>query len=105
MMVLAGTFLPLALAYRWGPVWPAWTLWAGTDVPRWIVLGPALLVAIGLLAYFGVGGLTASLLGNTAGAVEITGYVVWGIGLAMATASYALLTRRPCRAGGTGRTW
>lgn len=103
LMVLAGTVLPLALVHRWGRIWPAWILpWAGGPVPRWLVLGPGLMMSVGLLAYFGAGGTTALLLGMTSGkpleAVEIGAYVLWGIGLAIASVSYGRLTRPECRA-------
>lgn len=101
LLILAGTLLPLALVHRWGRIWPPWVpLLAGRSVPRWIVLGPGMMISLGLLAYFGIGGLTAVLLGKTAGhpvaVVEIVAYVVWGIGLAVASTSYAQLTRPPC---------
>jgi hypothetical protein len=101
LMILAGTLLPLALIHRWGRIWPAWVpLWAGRPVPRWIVLGPGMMMSLGLLAYFGAGGVTATILGNTSGhpleALEIAAYVLWGIGLAIACISYAQLTRPPC---------
>jgi hypothetical protein len=53
--VLAGTVLPLALVYRWGQVFPGWVpLLAGRGVPRWLVLGPALGLGVGMTAYFGI---------------------------------------------------
>lgn len=114
LLVLAGTVLPLALVHRWGRIWPAWVLpLAGRPVPRWIVLAPGLMISVGLLAYFGVGGGTAMILGKTSGhpleALEIGAYVLWGCGLAVAAASYARLTRPPCTlrsaAGTSARSW
>lgn len=101
LMILAGTLLPLALAHRWGRLWPAWVLpWAGRAVPRWIVLGPGVMMSVGLLAYFGAGGVTATLLGRTSGqwgeALEIISYVLWGLGLGIASLSYARLTKPAC---------
>lgn len=101
LMLLAGTVLPLALAHRWGRVWPGWTPWAGRAVPRWLVLGPGVFMGAGLCAYFGVGGISAMAVGATpAGPVtvlEIGGYTVWGVGLLVASASYQRLTRPECR--------
>lgn len=101
LLILAGTVLPLALVHRWGRIWPAWVLpLAGRNVPRWIVLGPGVMMSVGLLAYFGAGGTIALLLGKTSGepaeAVSIAGYVVWGAGLAIASISYARLTKPDC---------
>ena len=57
---LAGTLLPLALAHRWGRIWPAWTgPLRGRAVPRWLVLGPGLFIGASLTAYFGIAGMTA----------------------------------------------
>lgn len=54
-------------------------------------------MSVGLLAYFGAGGVTATILGKTSGhpleTLEIGAYVLWGFGLAVASASYARLTR------------
>ncbi|GAA1670663.1 hypothetical protein GCM10009745_11570 [Kribbella yunnanensis] len=98
LLVLAGTLLPLALAHSWGRVWPRWLgPLAGRRVPRWLVLGPGVMMSVGLSVYFGIGGLTALLLGLTGGAVEIIAYIGWGLGLAVASASYARRTRPRCR--------
>lgn len=65
-MITAGTVLPLALAHRWGRVWPSWIRsWAGRDVPHWLVLGPGVFMGVGLCAYFGVGGSLALLVVST----------------------------------------
>src|SRR4051812_33247047 len=45
LLLLAGTALPLALVVPWG-----------RRLPRWLLLGPALVVGTGLIAYFGFGG-------------------------------------------------
>ncbi|WP_440086328.1 hypothetical protein [Streptosporangium sp. LJ11] len=105
LLFLAGTLLPLALAHRFGRIWPRWVVpLAGRDVPRWLVLGPALFVGAGLAGYFGVAGMTAWILdkGNLAQApvwkvsMEMFGYTSWGLGLLAASMSYYGLTRRNC---------
>jgi hypothetical protein len=102
LMSLAGTLLPLALAHRWGRLWPAW-VWPlrGRSVPRWLVLGTALFVGASLTAYFGIAGMTAWIRGDFGGAflpllLEMGGYTLWGIGLLVAAASYYAMTQPPC---------
>jgi hypothetical protein len=52
---LAGTLLPLALVQRWGRVWPRWTgPLSGRRVPRWLVLGPGLVIGVGMTIYFAI---------------------------------------------------
>lgn len=98
LMSAGGTVLPLALTHRWGRVWPWWTgRLAGRRVPRWLVLWPGVMMSIGLGVYFGIGGIAAYFIGLTDGLVEILAYTGWGLGLAVATSSYATLTRPPCR--------
>ncbi|AWS44999.1 hypothetical protein DKM19_30485 [Streptosporangium sp. 'caverna'] len=107
LLILAGTLLPLALVHRWGRIWPRWVMpFAGRNVPRWLVLGPALFVGAGLTGYFGVAGMTEMVLlgqGNRVGAplwrilMEMLGYTVWGLGLLLAAISYHALTRSECR--------
>jgi hypothetical protein len=103
LMSLAGTLLPLALAHRWGRLWPAWTgPLRGRAVPRWLVLGAGLFVGASLTAYFGIAGMTAWIRGDFSGAflpllLEMGGYTLWGVGLLVASASYFALTRPPCR--------
>lgn len=102
LMSLAGTLLPLALAHRWGRLWPAWVLpLRGRAVPRWLVLGPGLFVGASLTAYFGIAGMIAWIRGDFGGPflpllLEVGGYTLWGIGLLVACASYVALTRPPC---------
>jgi hypothetical protein len=112
--LLAGTVLPLALVYRWGRVFPGWVpLLAGRGVPRWLVLGPALGIAAGLTAYFGMG--TAQLAVGTltgtwqqgAGSIPLwffwvamPAYLAWGLGLGAAALAYRRATRPPCRTCG-----
>ncbi|MEG3634867.1 hypothetical protein [Micromonospora palythoicola] len=102
LMGLAGTLLPLALAHRWGRVWPAWSgPLRGRAVPRWLVLGPGLFTGASLTAYFGIAGMTAWIRGDLGGpfprlALEMGGYTLWGAGLLVAAASYFALTRPPC---------
>jgi hypothetical protein len=103
LMSLAGTLLPLALAHRWGRIWPAWTgPLQGRPVPRWLVLGTGLFVGGSLTAYFGIAGMTAWIRGEFGGPflpllLEMVGYTLWGAGLLVASASYFALTRPPCR--------
>ncbi|MEU8234699.1 hypothetical protein AB0C12_34345 [Actinoplanes sp. NPDC048967] len=102
LMSLAGTLLPLALAHRWGRLWPAWTgPLRGRAVPRWLVLGTGLFMGASLTAYFGIAGMTAWILGDVGGPflpllLEMGGYTLWGAGLLVAAASYFALTRPPC---------
>ncbi|WP_052809456.1 hypothetical protein [Streptomonospora alba] len=113
--VLAGVLLPLALVHGWGRVWPRWVLGlAGGRVPRWLVLGPAMGVSGGLLAYFGSTLVTMvyeRLNGRRAFASEqgldlpeaffwvaIPAYVLWGLGLAVAAYSHYHRTRAACPA-------
>lgn len=108
--LLAGTVLPLALVYRWGRVFPGWVpLLARRGVPRWLVLGPALALGVGMTAYFGV--TMVNLVVDTArgtweqGAgsfplwffwVAVPGYLAWGLGLGVAALAYRRMTRLPC---------
>ncbi|MEU8663200.1 hypothetical protein AB0C31_41870, partial [Actinoplanes philippinensis] len=102
LMTLAGTLLPLALAHRWGRIWPAWTgPLRGRAVPRWLVLGTGLFMGASLTAYFGIAGMAAWIRGDFGGPflpllLEMGGYTVWGVGLLVAAASYHALTRPPC---------
>ncbi|MDG4805970.1 hypothetical protein O7634_04280 [Micromonospora sp. WMMD1120] len=102
LMSLAGTLLPLALAHRWGRLWPTWvTPLRGRAVPRWLVLGTGLFIGASLTAYFGIAGMTAWLRGDVRGPflpllLEMGGYTLWGVGLLLAAASYFALTRPPC---------
>lgn len=102
LLLAAGTVLPLALVHRWGRIWPHWVVpWAGRDVPRWLVLGPAVCMGTGLVAYFGAGGIPAMATSATPAdlkaILEIGGYTVGGIGLLIAATAYARLTRPPCQ--------
>jgi hypothetical protein len=112
--LLAGTVLPLALVYRWGRVFPGWVpLLAGRGVPRWLVLGPALGLGVGMTAYFGVAmvQLVVETLTGTweqgAGSlplwfywVAMPAYLVWGLGLGAAALAYRRATRPRCRTCG-----
>ena len=110
LFVLAGTVLPLGLVHHWGRVWPRWVLpVAGRRVPRWLPLGPAVFLSIGITAYFGIGlgGMVVDAIQGKSAAsgpfsagffwVAVPSYVVWGIGLGLAAVSYARLTRPVCR--------
>ena len=113
--LLAGIVLPLALVYRWGRVFPGWVpLLAGRGVPRWLVLGPALGLGVGMTAYFGVTmvWLAAETVTGTWARhgfgsyplwfywVSVPGYLAWGLGLGAAALAYRRATRPPCRACG-----
>jgi hypothetical protein len=110
--ILAGTLLPLALVHRWGLIWPRWVLGlAGHRVPRWLVLGPAVFIAGGMIAYFGLQQvqLIANLFTGTViddeGTpygqaflwIAIPAYTVWGLGLGVATAARLHQTRPACK--------
>jgi hypothetical protein len=112
--LLAGTVLPLALVYRWGRVFPGWVpLLAGRRVPRWLVLGPALGLGVGMTAYFGVT-MVKLAIGTVTGTweqgpgslplwffwVAVPGYLIWGLGLGAAALAYRRATRLPCRVCG-----
>ncbi|ADB35537.1 hypothetical protein Kfla_6540 [Kribbella flavida DSM 17836] len=96
--LLAGIALPLLLVTRIGRVFP-----------RWMLLLPGGLLGAGITAYFGVGLLqmvVATLSGEPVYTdvglpasffwVAVPAYLVWGAGLAVATAGYWLRTRKPC---------
>jgi len=114
--------LPLALVSPWGRVFPKWLpLVSGRDVPRWLVIGPALVIGLGLTAYFGM--TTVQLVVQTiAGTwaqgvdslplsffwVSVPAYLVWGIGLTVAALVYLRATRPRCLVcgrGGPGHIW
>ena len=115
--LLAGTVLPLALVYPWGRVFPRWVpLLVGRGVPRWLVLGPGLVLGAGMTAYFGMTlvKLTLETFTSTwepgAGSeplwfmwVAVPAYLTWGVGLAIAALAYRRATRPPCRACLNGR--
>jgi hypothetical protein len=88
LLLLAGTALPLALVVPWG-----------RRLPRWLLLGPALVVGTGLIAYFGIGGFGAMAAGRVPAdrdaLLMIGGYTVWGVGLLGAAAAYAAQRSRP----------
>lgn len=99
--LLAGTLLPLALVYRWGRVWPRWTLFlAGRRVPRWLVLGPAAVFSVGLVVYFGIA-LGQMIVSPVSGGslpaafywVAVPAYWAWGWGMGAATVAYFQVTR------------
>ncbi|PSK91779.1 hypothetical protein CLV63_11960 [Murinocardiopsis flavida] len=116
--VMAGTVLPLAQVHRWGRVWPRWVLpLAGRAVPRWLVLGPGLVIGIGLVSYFGYAQveMVAAAITGTGGFASFGGYgtaffwtavpayLMWGAGLSVAAASYGIRTRPRCGHCGRGK--
>jgi hypothetical protein len=97
--VCAGTVLPLLLVYRPGRVFP-----------RWMLLLPGAGLGTGITAYFGVGlvqMIAAAVQGHPVydGTglpdsffwVAVPAYLVWGLGLTVATYGYYLRTRKPCK--------
>ncbi|MFD0773502.1 hypothetical protein ACFQZ2_06130 [Streptomonospora algeriensis] len=115
--VLAGLLLPLALVHSWGRVWPWWVPGlSGRRVPRWLVLGPAIGISGGLLAYFGSGLVDMvyerlhgrAAFGQDGGLdlpaaffwISVPAYVLWGLGMAVAAYSYFHRTRMVCTACG-----
>jgi hypothetical protein len=95
--LLAGILLPLLLVYRIGRVFP-----------RWMLLLPGAGLGGGLTAYFGVGLLqmiAAAIQGKPVYGdiglpdaffwVAVPAYLIWGVGLAVATYGYYLRTRKP----------
>jgi hypothetical protein len=103
--LLAGILLPLALVHRFGRVWPFWVLGlSGRRVPRWLVLGPGLVLSVGLVAYFGAG-LGQHAVETVTGRagdddaflwVAMTAYWLWGLGMGAAAISYRQVTRPRC---------
>jgi hypothetical protein len=100
--VCAGTALPLLLVYRPGKVFP-----------RWMLLLPGAGLGAGITAYFGVGlvqMIVAAVQGeavyggtslpNSFFWVAVPAYLIWGMGLAVATYGYYLRTRKLCKACG-----
>lgn len=103
LLFASGTVLPMALVHRWRRIWPRWTgPLAGGSVPRWLILGPGPFMGAGLVAYFGLGGFGAVVAGlrpaDFPAVVVINGYTAWGLGLLVASVSYARLTSTPVRA-------
>ncbi|MEV4247662.1 hypothetical protein AB0J63_30110 [Streptosporangium canum] len=115
LAALFGVFLLAGLMYRWGMVFPRWTLWlSGVRVPRLLPLIPAWMTAVALSLY-GVA-LTvyvpAGVLGVVPAIEPIAGFTatgsVWmiefgglafaglGLGLLVAARSYARRTRPRC---------
>jgi hypothetical protein len=97
--VCAGIALPLLLVYRLGRVFP-----------RWMLLLPGAGLGTGITAYFGVGlvqTIAAAVQGQPVDEgtdlpdsffwVAIPAYVIWGVGLALATYGYYLRTRKSCK--------
>ena len=109
--LLAGTVLPLALVYPWGRVFPNWVpLLAGQGVPRWLVLGPGLVLGVGMTAYFGmtmvqlaVETFTGTWEPGTGSEplwflwIAVPAYLAWGLGLGVAGLAYRYATLPPCR--------
>ncbi|MFI7441817.1 hypothetical protein [Nonomuraea indica] len=117
LAAMLAIFLMLGLMYRWGVVFPRWTvLLAGVRVPRLLPLVPAWLVGAGLGAYGSVLTGYAALAGlgvlpavRPSGGFTVAG-LTWmiafgglafaglGIGLLVAARSYAARTRPFCGA-------
>jgi hypothetical protein len=103
-MLLAGVLLPLALVHRWGQVWPRWVPFlAGRTIPRLVLLVPGFGLGVGLVAYFGMGLVqlasgSVSQFSDTFLLVAMSAYVLWGIGLIIASTDHHLRTRAACPA-------
>lgn len=107
--LLAGTVLPLSLVSPWGRAFPRWVpIVAGRGVPRWLVLGPGLVLGTGMTAYFAVTlvRMILQLFGDTFDPgdyplwfywVAVPAYLTWGVGLGLAALAYQRATRPPCR--------
>lgn len=107
--VLAGAVLPLALVHRWGRVWPRWTPFLrGRPVPRRLVLWSGTALGTGMTVYFGFmvlvmvwerlhgrnpfppeGGLE---LPEAFFWASVPAYLLWGLGLVVASRAYARRT-------------
>jgi hypothetical protein len=112
--LLAGVILPLALVHRWGRTFPGWIpLLAARRVPRWLLLGPALVLSPLMTVYFSITlvkiatdtlrGTSAQTFGPFSPAffwVAVPGYLIWGVGLGIAALGYQRITRPRCRACG-----
>ncbi|MFW6599908.1 hypothetical protein ACQBAU_10735 [Propionibacteriaceae bacterium Y2011] len=117
--LLAGLLLPLALVHSWGRSWPFWVPFlAGRRVPRWLLVISGGVLGVGMTAYFGIvlgqmimerlqgrnpfppsGGLT---LPEPFFWVSIPAYLIWGVGLMVATVSYHRITSPAARAATAG---
>lgn len=104
--LLGGTLLPAALVHRFGRVWPRRVPGAaGRRVPRPLVLWPGAAISAGLVVYFGV--MTVQMVGErlrgrnpfppgdgldlpeTFFWIAVPGYLLWGLGMAVAAFAYA----------------
>jgi hypothetical protein len=94
--LLVGTLLPFLLVH---PI--------GRHFPRWMLLAPGFTIGVGMTAYFGVGliqMIVAAVQGQPVYGdvglpdaffwVAVPAYVVWGIGLILATRGYEFATRK-----------
>ncbi|MFE6995425.1 hypothetical protein ACFVAE_05670 [Microbacterium sp. NPDC057659] len=107
--LLAGTLLPLALVHSWGRIWPGWVPWLhGRRVPRMLLLVCGGVLGASMVAYFGM--MTVQMVIErmqgrnpfppTDGEglpewffwVSVPAYLIWGVGLAIGTISYARIT-------------
>ena len=112
--LLAGILLPLALVHSWGRTLPQWLpVLSGRRVPRWLLLGPAFAISPLMTVYFSITLLkiaTDALRGTSAQTlapfspaffwIAVPAYLVWGLGLGIASISYYRITRPKCSACG-----
>ena len=112
--LLAGIVLPLALVHSWGRTLPQWLpVLSGRRVPRWLLLGPAFAISPLMTVYFSITLLkiaTDALRGTSAQTlapfspaffwIAVPAYLVWGLGLGIASISYYRITRPKCSACG-----
>jgi hypothetical protein len=116
---LVGAILMLGLVQRWGEVFPRWMIGlAGRRVPIALALVPAslasvLLIVGGIAIWSGLAQMVAALVAGGAEGIRIIGemifqvgptllFLVWGVGLAVATLGYYYRRRGPCSVCGRG---
>lgn len=112
--LLAGIVLPLSLVHQWARSVPQWIPFlTGRRIPRWLPLGPAIVIGPLMTVYFAftleviasitISGTTHQNFGHFPAAffwVAVPAYLLWGIGLTAAAISYLQFTRPICKVCG-----